>query len=541
MSDRAVSTVHCRAPRATADTPLRTLPADALDGYATDAARFPGGGAAAVHVPADEAQVAAVLARAARVLVIGAQSSLTGGATPFGDVVVSTADLHDLEFPRADRVRVGAGVVHAVLARELAVRGGAYPAVPTYDGATVGGTVATNAAGAATFKYGATRPWVRALTVVLANGDVLDLERGQVTASPDGRFAIVATDGARREVVVPAYRLPPVPKLAAGYYAAPGMDLVDLFIGAEGTLGVVTAVELAVVTTPPAPLVGLVPVADDATALVLADELRAAGERTRRDADPRGIDVAAVEYLDAASLALVRADGVDLRLGVPLPATAGAALLFQVDLPPGTSGAAAADAIARADDPTADGPLARLCRLLARHGVLAATVPALPDDTARREALFALREAVPEAVNRRVADAQRTIDAGISKSGGDPIVPTAHIGELLTRARGILDALELAHATWGHLSDGNLHPNVLPRRAADRERAARAQLSIGSAAIELGGSPLSEHGVGRNPVKQELLRRLYGDGGIAAMRRVKQALDPRGVLAPGVIFPAAPV
>lgn len=96
--------------------------------------------------------------------------------------------------------------------------------------------------------------------------------------------------------------------------------------------------------------------------------------------------------------------------------------------------------------------------------------------------------------------------------------------------------LGLDHAVWGHLSDGNLHPNVLPRRAEDGARAHTAQLAIGTAAIALGGSPLSEHGVGRNPVKRELLRRLYGEAGLAAMRAVKHALGPREILAPGVIF-----
>jgi D-lactate dehydrogenase (cytochrome) len=240
--------------------------------------------------------------------------------------------------------------------------------------------------------------------------------------------------------------------------------------------------------------------------------------------------------MDARSLALLREDGVPDRLGVPLPTDLQAALLFQIDLDPGTSAAQAAAEIARAGDATCDTMLTRLCRLLARHGVLATAVPALPGETSRRDALFALRESVPEAVNRRIAAAQRTIDPAISKSGGDVIVPVERLAALLARTHAILDDLGLDHAVWGHLSDGNVHPNVLPRRREDRRRAEEAQLAIGAAAIALGGSPLSEHGVGRNPVKRELLRRLYGDAGLAAMRAVKRALDPHAVLAPGVIF-----
>jgi D-lactate dehydrogenase (cytochrome) len=144
-------------------------------------------------------------------------------------------------------------------------------------------------------------------------------------------------------------------------------------------------------------------------------------------------------------------------------------------------------------------------------------------------------------VNRRVATAQRTIDPTLAKSGGDVVVPPDRLAELLATARSTLRELDLDHAIWGHLSDGNLHPNVLPRRPEDGARASAAQLAIGAAAIALGGSPLSEHGVGRSPVKQALLRQLYGDDGIAAMRRAKAALDPDCVLAPGVIFPVGSV
>ena len=108
-------------------------------------------------------------------LPVGAQSSLTGGATPRGDVVISTRALDRMSVPRADTVRVGAGVPLSVLQRALAASGVYYPPVPTYDGAFVGGTIATNAAGAATFKYGSTRRWVEALTVVLADGSLVEV------------------------------------------------------------------------------------------------------------------------------------------------------------------------------------------------------------------------------------------------------------------------------------------------------------------------------------------------------------------------------
>jgi D-lactate dehydrogenase (cytochrome) len=100
-------------------------------------------------------------------------------------------------------------------------------------------------------------------------------------------------------------------------------------------------------------------------------------------------------------------------------------------------------------------------------------------------------------------------------------------------ARRGLDA-----AIWGHVSDGNLHPNVMPRSVAEMESGREAIREFGRNVIRLGGSPLAEHGVGRNPLKQELLLQLYGPDGVGEMRAIKQALDPMGKLAPGVLFSA---
>jgi D-lactate dehydrogenase (cytochrome) len=119
------------------------------------------------------------------------------------------------------------------------------------------------------------------------------------------------------------------------------------------------------------------------------------------------------------------------------------------------------------------------------------------------------------------------------------IVPFSRLEDLLERSEKAFARRGLDVAVWGHISDGNLHPNVLPRSFADVESGRAALLELGRDAIRLGGSPLAEHGVGRNRIKQQLLEELYGAAGIDEMRAVKRALDPDWKLASGVLFPPA--
>ena len=365
------SRLWARRPRPAGVPPIEHDPA-ILASFLSDAAHVPGGSSPGIVFPHDEAEVAAIVAASDRVLAIGAQSSLTGGATPRGEVLVSTRALSAIGVPADGCVHVGAGVPLAVLQQALTASGLYYPPVPTYDGAFVGGTIATNAAGAATFKYGSTRDWVEAITVVLASGDVLDLERGRILADSESGFTIEASDGTAVRVRVPAVRMPEVAKLSAGYFAAPGMDLIDLFIGSEGTLGVITAARLRVVPRPPR-LVALVRCAEDEQAIALtvalcssrwptpscgAPQTRVAAGSGRRGA----LEVSAVEYMDARSLAAVP-DGRSRVPGLRVRARVRGPLLVQIEVTGGE-----------------DATLETLESRLASAGVTDDPIVALPDD-----------------------------------------------------------------------------------------------------------------------------------------------------------------
>jgi D-lactate dehydrogenase (cytochrome) len=477
-----------------------------------------------VTFPTDEGAVAAAVRQAARVLPVGAQSSLTGGATPRGEVVLSLRALNAIDAPHASVCRAGAGVPLFDLQRALAAAGLYYPPVPTFDGAFVGGTIATNAAGAATFKYGSTRRWVDGLTVVLASGDVIDIERGAVTASADGRIEIVATDGAVLTIRVPDYRMPDVAKLSAGYYARPGMDLIDLFIGAEGTLGVITAAALRVIARP-ARALALIRCDGDRQVIALTAALR---HEARQAWDGDGpLDVAAIEYMDARALRAVP-DASFVRAGTPRPDDGSAMLLVQIEVraaEPATCGALYDDALERLQD------------VLAACGITSDPVVSPPGDERGAQRLLDLREAVPASVNALVA-AAKAVDQGIEKTAGDMVVPFEQLGASMDLYRRAFAARGLDCAIWGHVSDGNLHPNLVPRTLADVEQGREALLEIAHGVMAMGGAPLAEHGVGRSALKQRLLREMYGDAGIEQMRAVKRALDPEWKLSPGVLFPS---
>ncbi|MGH9372016.1 MAG: FAD-binding oxidoreductase, partial [Vicinamibacterales bacterium] len=469
---------------------------EVIAAHLEDAAHYPGGHASGVFYARSEADVAGLLVSSARVLAVGAQSSLTGGATPFGEVLLSTIRLNGILSIERSRIAVQAGATITDVQASLREQGAAFPPAPTFAGASAGGSVATNAAGAATFKYGSTRDWVEALTVVLACGEVLDLTRGACRADDNG--FLIRTSTATIRAPVPTYRMPDVAKRSAGYYAAPGMDLIDLFIGSEGTLGIVTQITFRTLSPAPATALALVCCPAERIGLELVSELRRASIETWRSRDIAGIDACAIEHMDDRSLALVRDHGDLDEMNVEVPEGTVVALLVQLELPAGTTSTHAYDQIESALLPAApDTGLGRFCRLLDRCGLLDRTELAAPGDVHRQQQLVRFRECVPAHVNRLVGEAKRGLDPRIEKTAADMIVPFDRFAEMMDIYRRGFGHRGLAFAVWGHISDGNVHPNVIPRSFDDVVRGREAILEFGREVARLGGCPLAEHGVGR--------------------------------------------
>ena len=228
--------------------------------------------------------------------------------------------------------------------------------------------------------------------------------------------------------------------------------------------------------------------------------------------------VSAIEYMDARALRVVPND-VFARAGVARPDGDSVLLMVQIEV---ESGDAAA--------------FERLQDLLDSCDVADEARIASPDDDRGQQKLLELREAVPASVNAVVAAAKARAHPDIEKTAGDMVVPFSRLAESIALYRQAFESRGLEYAIWGHVSDGNLHPNLIPRTLEDMTRGREAILEIARGVIGMDGAPLAEHGVGRSALKQRLLRELYGEEGIEQMRAVKRALDPDWKLAPGVLF-----
>ncbi|MDF1667221.1 MAG: FAD-binding oxidoreductase, partial [Planctomycetota bacterium] len=363
----------------------------------------------------------------------------------------------------------------------------------------------------------------------------LDIVRGAVLAK-DGRFEIHDSAGSKRAFQIPEYEMPKVAKCSAGYFVEPNMDLIDLFIGSEGTLGFISSVTLKVIPLDFSVVSGFVTITDEARGIALAGALREASLKTR-EGQGSGLDVAAIESLDGRCLELLREEGEDKRLGVSLEESHNYALFFQIELPSTWDEERITDDIeAFYEDVEKDSPISELCKILSTFEALEELEIAMPGDESRARQLFELRDRVPTIVNHRIADAQRDIDGRIHKTAADMVVPFENFGPMMELYRRGFSERNLDFAIWGHISDGNVHPNIIPKSFDDVLAGKEVILSFGPEVTRLGGCPLAEHGVGRNPMKQALLKGLYGAEGIEEMRALKAKLDPEAKFAPGVLF-----
>ena len=385
----------------------------------------------------------------------GAGSGLSGGATAVeGGIVLSTELMRDIAVDPVTRTAtVQPGLLNAEVKAACAEHGLWYPPDPSsYEMCSIGGNVATNAGGLCCVKYGVTTDYVLGLTVVLADGTAVRL------------------GGPRLKDTA-------------------GLSLTKLFVGSEGTLGIVTEVIVRLLPAQPprSTVVGIFPdvVACSRAVLAVTSRLRPA----------------MLEFMDNASIRAVEAD---LRMG--LDTTAGAMLLAQSDLT-GPDRAAEAGFMAEA---------------FRAHGATEVFATDDPDE------------------GEQFTVARRAAFTSLGKLGSllleDVGVPLPALPELVAGIERIAAERDVIIALVAHAGDGNTHP-IIVLEDDDPDRAARAQIAFGEVmelAIALDGTITGEHGVGR--LKAPWLPAQLGPEVMELSRRIKDALDPQGILNPGAVL-----
>jgi len=445
--------------------------------YLEDASGLPGGHADRIFVPESDSEISAILreatANATPVTIAGAGTGVTGARVPFGGWVVSLEKFTRLEVQPGHAI-VGAGVLLRDLHAAVARSGQFYPPDPTETGASLGGNIACNASGSRSFRYGPTGRWIERLRVILADGRILDLHRGEAIDFDPG-----------------AIPLPQVTKNTAGYLLRPGMDWMDLFIGSEGTLGVITEATVRLLPAPGTVLGGVVFFKSDDDALDAVESWR--------EARPRML-----EYVDAPSLALLRQRHSDI------PAEARAAILIEQEL-------------AGEEDPALDAWIERIeaSGALAEASWFATTA-------ADRERFRKFRHNLPELVNDTVRR------SGAMKMNTDYAVPLHRNREMLAYYRQRLEAeFPGRYVIFGHIGDAHVHVNLFSD-PGDPSRATALLQELARKAVELGGTVSAEHGLGKR--KKHLLELQYAPEHLEAMRAVKRRLDPANILGRGTLF-----
>src|SRR5215471_8078613 len=491
---------------------------DEIQDYLSDASYVRGGNAIGVVFPENADDVAGILKDATAshtpITISGAGTGTVGGRVPFGGVVIATDNLNRINTPvrdgRGGRVVADAGVRLIDLQQAVDNEGLLYPPDPTERTCFIGGNIATNASGARTFKYGATRNYVTGLKVALATGDIINLLRGE-TFAHDREIEISLPDGRAIAAQLPSYDMPDVRKHASGYYVAPGMDVIDLFIGSEGTLGVVLEAELKLLQKPEGLLSGVVffDNEDRLLAFVRDARERSLANRVRsptvREGKSSQLDARAIEYFDVESLRFLRQ-----KYG-SVPEQASGGIFFEQE----TTSA------------TEDVLMNEWMSLLETHQALAdqSWFATNEQDQAK---LREFRHALPVLMNEWFAQHNQR------KVSTDMAVPDDQFAGMLRFYQESLRHGDLRYTIFGHIGDNHVHVNILPRNDAEAEKAWAIYRTFIRRAVGVGGTISAEHGIGK--LKREYLRALYGDIHLREMAALKRAFDPAGILGRGNMF-----
>ncbi|KZK73903.1 MAG: FAD-linked oxidase [Pelodictyon luteolum] len=477
-----------------------------IQSYLEDTSNLKTGHTEGVYIPETPEEISALLRDAAalgrRYTISGNGTGTTGGRIPLGGYIISMEKLNAIGEPRQTEpgkalMRVQAGAMLEDVQKKAEAAGWFYPPDPTEKLCFIGSTIANNSSGARSFKYGATRRHIERITVILPEGDMLSLRRGEHCANDQGIFRLERPFRRSIEFHRPTYRMPETTKHNAGYYTRERMDVVDLFIGSEGTLGVIVEADLILIPLPEKIISAILYFTEMEGLMRFTETLRA----TERSQRPR-----ALELFEEHALGF-------LRQQYP-------------DTPEHTAGAIFLEQETTAEDEEQD--LEALFTLVEEHSGMA-DESWIALDREEQDRMREFRHSLPLLVNEWLSRQEE------SKVSTDMAVPVPRFRELFDFYRTSCEQQGFVYIIFGHIGDGHVHLNILPRSHMEFLKAKALYLEFIAKVLELGGTLSAEHGIGK--LKSGYLAAMYGEEGLREMAALKRTLDPFLILNIGNIIP----
>jgi len=481
---------------------------DEIVSYFSDAANYEGE-CSEIFFPENEDDIAAILFNAnknkTKVTISGNGTGLTGGRVPEGGIVIATDKLNKII--SIDKEKLNAvtqpGVLLADFKSETDKSGLYYPPDPTENNCFIGGTIATNASGAKSFKYGSTRNFVKRINLILPDGDKLSIGRGEVFAD-DLHLSLKTNSGRQITLQLPEVKMPKV-KHAAGYFIKKGMDAIDLFIGAEGTLGVITEAELRLQPKPENFLSAIIFFNNVNQALDFIASARTLSYSSRKSNSTDNLDALSLEFFDANALDFLRGDFPKITEHHE------AAVWFEQETNSVNEEALTNQWIELVEKFEGD----------LENSWIATDVKV------RRE-FQDFRHAVSWKISEYVTK------NNLRKVGTDTAVPPDKFKEFYFFGNGLVEQNNLNYVNYGHFGDSHMHLNMLPENQEEFELAKNLYREICAKAVELGGTVSAEHGIGK--LKRSYFELMYPADIIKGMASIKKLLDPNLILNYGNIF-----
>ncbi|MEP0861918.1 MAG: FAD-binding oxidoreductase [Ignavibacterium sp.] len=481
---------------------------DELQNYLTDASNYKGS-CEAVYIPQNKEELKKILKEAnelkTKVTIAGAGTGLTGARVPEEGIVISTEKLNRIIEINAleGYAIVEPGVYLSNLLNELKTVGYFYPPDPTEKNCFIGGTVATNASGAKTFKYGATRNFVLELEIILADGDEIYLKREEVLAKGN-KLNLKTKSGKEISLDLPEINLP-VTKNASGYFIKPNMDAIDLFIGSEGTLGVFTKIKLKILPHPERIISMVAFFENEIDAINFVNRARDISFQTRAKNLSDEIDALALEFFDSNSLKLLSFDFPNI------PLKANAAVWFEQE----------------ATLSNEDKLIEKWFSLISEYNVDEEKIWFATSESERKQ-IEEFRHAISWKVNEYISR------NNFRKLGTDVAVPDNEMKHFYHFLMDLMSKSNLDFVLYGHLGNSHFHLNMLPKNENEFLIGKELYRKICLKAIELKGTVSAEHGIGK--IKTEYLLDMFGKEIVEQMKALKKKLDPNYILGVGNIF-----